>query len=312
MQALASRTIMEAAPSPRRKLDSTDMLIATRRSAGTRSHRLAVGRAIAIIVMAAGVGLSASVPIDAVATPVYKGARQPLRLLFNEASPVGGFTNLVNSGSAHLRVRVKAAFGGTLVRGRARTGGSNGAVRTPRHDASETAPRAVVEVTDRDGRDSLNPSTDAFTFGADVRLDRTSEDDSAGSYDNGDNLVQRGLFDADSQYKIQLDHDRATCRIQGSDGAVAVTSRVQIKPRTWYRVRCSRSGQTVSIAITSWDRDGGRSTVSNTARGATGSLRPDARSVPLSVGGKLTPEGAIVASTDQLNGRIDNVIVRIG
>jgi hypothetical protein len=268
---------------------------------------------LTVVALGSVLPLAASLSAHASPAPVDKAVRQPLRLTFNDAAPMGAsLTTLANSGSARLHIEVTAANGGTLTRGQSRAGGSSGAGRTPRHDASADAPRAVIAVVDEHGRDNLNPSTSNFTFGADVRLDKLSENDSAGSFDNGDNLVQRGLFDSDSQYKIQLDHDRATCRVRGADGAVSVSSRQPIKPATWYRVRCSRSLSAVSIAITWWDRDGVPTTVSNSATGETGNLRPDSRSVPLSIGGKLSPDGALVASTDQLNGRIDNVIVRIG
>jgi hypothetical protein len=263
--------------------------------------------------LASAVSLSGALPAGAEPTPVAKAARQPLRLLFNEAAPASGsFSTLVNSGSARLQIRVAKAYGGVLTRGRSRTGGANRALRTPRHDAAATAPRAVIKVVDSRGPDNLDPGAANFTFGADVLLDRVSQDVSEGSYDNGDNVVQRGLFGAVSQYKIQLDHEQATCRVHGSAGTVVVTSRRQIVPGTWYRVRCARTGTAVSIAVTSWRADGEPLTTSDTASGATGSLRPEAQSVPLTVGGKLTSSGEFVSSTDQLNGRVDNVVVRIG
>jgi hypothetical protein len=277
-----------------------------------RRSRQTLNRTVLALVVATALGVLAPLPVDADRASAGKAARQPLRLIFNEAIATGSpFATLANAGSARLRVHVTTEYDGTLTRGRGRTGGRNGAVRTPHHDPSGNAPRAVIRVVDARGRDNLDPGNDAFTFGADIRLDRVSEDLDTGSYDNGDNVVQRGLFGARSQYKLQVDHQRATCRVRGSAGTVAVTSKQVIRPRTWYRLRCTRTDDAVVISVTSWDDAGTPSTLSTSLRGVTGSLATDSQSLPLTVGGKLTSAGDFVPSTDQFNGLVDNVILRI-
>ncbi|HXH57210.1 LamG domain-containing protein, partial [Iamia sp.] len=149
-----------------------------------------------------------------------------------------------------------------------------------------------------------------FEFGADVVLDATSESGAVGSTDNGDNLVQRGLFDDLSQYKLQLDARRPSCRVKGSVGAVFVTASMSVQPGRWYRVRCVRDGSTVSIAVTTWADDGTPTVVTRSATGPTGDMAPSRPTVPLSIGGKLSASGESVTSTDQLNGVVDNVVLR--
>jgi hypothetical protein len=123
---------------------------------------------------------------------------------------------------------VAARHGGTLGEGAGRDGaGSNRAVRFPAHSAATDAPRAVVRVVP-EGPDALDPGTGRFESGADVVLDATSESGAVGSTDNGDNLVQRGLFDDLSQYKVQLDARRPSCRVKGSAGTVFVTASMSV------------------------------------------------------------------------------------
>jgi hypothetical protein len=73
-----------------------------------------------------------------------------------------------------------------------------------------------------DGRHSCGvgrpaqPGSRDFEFGAGFSLDTKSTGDHA---DNGDNLIQRGLFGDKAQYKIQVDKGKVSCRIKGSGGA---------------------------------------------------------------------------------------------
>src|SRR4051794_13119695 len=124
-----------------------------------------------------------------------------------------------NTGAAHMKVRVVTANGGALhlVGGR----GRGTAVAFPRYRATGE-PRAVITTVDPGGKDDLSPGNANFIFGADVRLDSRSE---GSATDNGNNLFQRGFTHAAMQYKIQLDHNRPSCRVRGSAGAVAVVGR---------------------------------------------------------------------------------------
>lgn len=219
---------------------------------------------------------------------------------------------LESTGTAAVTVGLASRDGGTITSAEDRQGAPDGAVRLPAHDATAPAPRAAVRVTNAGAGDALDPGTRRFSFGADVRLDATSESGAAGGIDNGDNVVQRGLFDDVVQYKLQVDHRQPSCRVKGRAGEVMVTSTVTLDADRWYRLLCTRSGTTVSLTVTSWSPGGTPTDTVTRGEGATGSMTPAAPTVPLSAGGKLLATGAVAGSTDQLNGLLDRVVLRVG
>lgn len=232
-----------------------------------------------------------------------------LHLMFNDDLSAKT-PHFANAGTANLRSSLATRSGGTIRPAAGRVAPrTNSAIRTPAFDARVKGPRAVVKVVDPAGADDLDPGTAGFTFGADFTLNARSQQ--SGSGDNGNNLIQRGLYGNVSQYKIQVDHKRVTCRIKGSSGVVEVMSPVTITAGRWYRAWCSRSGSSVTIAVTRWSESGAAITSSSSSSGTTGSLSPAIRRVPLSIGGKLNADGAVLDSSDQFNGRIDNAIVQI-
>jgi hypothetical protein len=241
-----------------------------------------------------------------------KARVRPLALHIQQAAPPSGYSTFVNSGVAALDISVVSDDGGVLVDGDPRVRPLHDrSIRYPMHSSGVNAPHAIVQVVDRRGRDDLDPGSRPFRFGADFVLDRVSEDSGPGGRDNGDNLVQRGLFDQRAQYKVQLDHRVASCRVSGSLGAVAVSSSVRaVHPGSWYRVRCVRAGSRLTIVLTTWG-SGGRTKTRDSKTGQIGSVSPR-RIVPMSIGGKLARRGVVDRASDQFNGRIDNVIVRIG
>ena len=268
----------------------------------------------AIIVSSA---LTAIAAPTLVATPhaaaVPAPAAVPNRVLsmtFNDVTFAGSKTRFVNGGTAALSIALATINGGTIREGVGRARSANKAVRTPVFNPTADGPRAVIRVVDRVGVDNLNPGGGSFTFGADFVRDANSE--RARSNDNGDNLIQRGLFDNRSQYKIQVDHGRLSCRIKGGQGVVTVTSPVPISAGRWYRARCTRAGTTVTLIVTRWTASGGAVSAATKRSGVIGSLTPVASTVPLSIGGKLAANGRVLDTTDQFNGRIDNSIVHIG
>lgn len=181
------------------------------------------------------------------------------------------------------------------------------ALGTPDFQRTVDEPRAVLQVRgsrSSDG-DELDPGRSAFAFGATFRLDAVSD---GTSVDNGDNLVQRGLALDVSQYKLEVDHRRPACRVKGSAGTVRVVSSVVAEAGSWYRARCRRHPGRVVLVVT--DSSSGHKT-RTTGWGSTGSLRPESPRVPLSVGGKLQADGALESATDQFNGSIDDVVLRI-
>lgn len=214
---------------------------------------------------------------------------------------------LANQGSGDFNIDVVTSDGGS-VEGQESVDGDG--LRTPEFADTPDSPKAIVKVLNASDTDELNPGDKDFTIGADVSVDPSSESDVAANGDNGNNVMQRGLFEG-SQYKIQIDHDTASCRIAGAGGELTVTSSADIEFDHWYRVRCERDGDEVTITVVDLEADDPKP-VEDEKSGPTGSLDPPAASLPLSVGGKLNADGEIVAdSTDQFNGLLDNVVLDI-
>lgn len=199
------------------------------------------------------------------------------------------------------RVRVASANGGELELDDA----DGTTLRFPRFEDTTDAPSAVVGVWPEG--DALTPGDDAFSFGADFRLDAHS---SGSASDNGDNLLQRGFFTDRAQYKIQVDEEVASCRVQGSEGTVLVKADKKIEPEQWYSVECARKGDSVTLTLTGPGEDAEPQTY--TASGEVGTVTPKDPNEPLSIGGKLSADGKITTSaTDQFNGWVRNVFVHV-
>jgi hypothetical protein len=167
-------------------------------------------------------------------------------------------------------------------------------------------PQAVLTVVDAQGVDDLSPGNADFRFGADFRLDGRSQGSSS---DNGNNLIQRGLFGAKMQYKLQVDGNRPLCRLKGTGGVVEVRSSRKVPSEAWHSAICIRRGQEVLLHVV---RLGDGKKWTYRASGRTGSLVPSSSSVPLSIGGKVHDSGQIMGSSaDQFNGRIDNAFLQV-
>jgi hypothetical protein len=208
-----------------------------------------------------------------------------------------------NSGGSEMQVRIRTLNGGSITSATSHDGGS--AARYPAYQGSNP-PLAVMTVVDGAGADDLNPGAAKFSFGADFRLDQTSQGSSS---DNGDNLIQRGLYGAPMQFKIELDDRRPLCRVKGNGGAVTVRSSRAVSTQTWHRATCARDGRTVVLKVKRLT-DGAIWTTS--ASGFSGELRAPSRATPLSVGGKVDAQGEILRqSADQFNGRVDNAFLKI-
>src|SRR4051812_42672459 len=160
---------------------------------------------------------SSSPPSGPPSSTAHKDIVRALNLDIHQAAPLSGYTTFANSGNTVLSISVVTDDGGLLLDGRPRINPKvDRAVRTPQYTSDPSGPHAVIQVLDRRGTDDLDPGAGPFRFGADFNLDAVSEDSGPGGRDNGDNLIQRGLFNQQAQYKIQLDHDTALCRVKGS------------------------------------------------------------------------------------------------
>lgn len=219
----------------------------------------------------------------------------------DRAAPVGEIVPTVqNTGTGRLYTEVVTHAGGRVLR--AEGSGAGYALRFPGLEGGLDPPSAMLLVRSRDAEDFLSPGLEDFAFGADVLLDEESED---APTDNGNNVVQRGLYEDAVQYKLQVDHGSVSCRIAGSDGAAVVTAPAVV-PGEWYRVSCERSNGDVLLT---WEALGGSDEDKGTTvrRSTIGDVTFSA-GTPFVVGGKLDARGQVtVDSTDQFNGVIDNV-----
>lgn len=224
-----------------------------------------------------------------------------LMLDFESGPPLGQVVEAVaNSGTGSVDVIVARSGTATVESVEGPDGGQ--AVRFPAYTGGAVAPAAVIVATATG--DALSPLDRDFEFGATVKLDTES---SGSAVDDGDNLVQRGNFGDPGQYKIQLDKGVPSCRIVGDAGEVFVKAEEAVEPGAWYVVSCKREGSEVSLTMAPYDDQDGQE--SWRATGSTGQVSLDAQ--PLSVGGKVSPEGVPVASADQFNGAMDDVYLRI-
>lgn len=239
-------------------------------------------------------------------------ARVEVELDFDDVGAESGTVLLatVNGGSAAVEVAVATADGGLIVR---EPGPQGGAVRLPAAEESSESrpPTAAIVVTPAPGSGALSPGATDFEFGADFRLDHVS---GTSGTDDGDNLVQRGLFTDPSQLKLQVDHGYVACRVAGPAGEVVVRSSTAVERDWWHRVSCARRGNVVELTVArAIEQDGSTGWTGQPERfsglGPTGTLVFDPRT-PLAIGAKVSVELAVVtSSSDQLNGAIDHVYV---
>lgn len=170
----------------------------------------------------------------------------------------------------------------------------------------DVVPRAVIRISNSDADDRLEPAEQAFSFGADVRLDAESF---GSDVDNGDNVLQRGLSSDDALFKAELDDHRPACTVRGTNGEVKVRAEDAIAPDRWYRVLCHRTGDQVVLEVTDLE-DGSRR--EHTESGRIGSVSFPDPSIPLSIGGKLAHNGDLIRSaTDQFNGSVARPVLTI-
>jgi hypothetical protein len=213
----------------------------------------------------------------------------------------GDLSAVENTGTAPVDIAVVGNVD-ALTTEEGREGGV--ALRFPEYGAPGLP--VIVTVTSEDGG-TLNPGAKPFTIGADLMVDERNE---GGVVDDGNNVLQHGLFSDTSQYKLQVDRDRASCRIEGSSGAVVVNDEAELEPDVWYHVECRREPDRVVLTVESLDPDVTyESEVS--LEGETGSVAAST-AAPVVIGGKFGVNGEVVTSnTDQFNGALDHVFVTI-
>ena len=260
-----------------------------------------VGVASAAMLQACG---STAERSDAAPPTTVVPATEPTVLLDFEGS-LDDASSFRNKGQLSGAAVVKSVDGGRVTVESRPHGGDDHALRFPDHDTSQAPERAVLVVEPPIGDKRLDLGDEAFEFGADFALDSVSE---GGSSDNGNNLVQQGLASDPSQYKLQVEHRRASCRVAGSAGQVVVSSSSDVVEGRWYTVTCARKAGEVTLTLQP-DEGGPVERVSEP--GATGALVYPA-DTPLVVGGKVSATSMVVTrNSDQFNGAVDNVFLRI-
>ena len=262
-----------------------------------RTTRLA---ALLLVAGSASFGCAGDEPTSAAAPVERPRPKVNLFLDFDDSVGVEGsvIPRVENSGTTPVDIEIVTQSGGRV---RREDGPTDDAGRFPTLDRSEAA---AVVVRSTGTNDALSPGTRTFRLGADFRLDEESD---GLPTDNGDNLVQRGLFDGPAQYKLQLDKGYAACRVAGSTGAVLVRAPMPVESGQWYRMTCMRQGDTLKLNLLKAEDGAWRSLGPWTASGRIGLVRLS-KSTPLSVGAKVLAGGEIVRSgPDQFNGAVDNV-----
>lgn len=144
------------------------------------------------------------------------------------------------------------------------------------------------------------PGRAPFTLAADVRLDAVADED-------GDNVVQRGLWGDGAQLKLQVDYGRPSCVVRGRSGQVVVRIARDLVPGVWYGLQCHREADLVALVVRRADTG---ETWRAVGTGEIGAVvgPPD---VPMSVGGKVGRSGALVEGPDPLAGAVDAVALRV-
>lgn len=205
-----------------------------------------------------------------------------------------------------VSARSLQANGGQLVQ--VPSGNGTSALKFPIYDAGKNGPRLVLVLDSAGGRDELNPAGGDFSFGADLRLNAESAEKE--SDDNGDNVLQRGLFSDEFQYKLQVDKRVPSCTVKSG----ATRMFVKLEQRFddgWFRVRCDYRAGTLTVSASRILHDQIEDVGSASVQASIKPLQFSVKT-PVTVGGKTTPEGELVFSeSDQFNGDLDNVFVDI-
>lgn len=275
-----------------------------------RTPRFGVLAVVAVVT--AGIGVSGLTSSAAATTPVVHAS-------LNFATPPAGstVTSLALGGSYTSYLTASVV---TLNSGRAVSAVSgvccNNAIDFPTYAIAATnPPLAIVAIKNRSSAvDALNPGTGNLRWQADFAMDNYTGIDEI----DGDNLVQRGLS-PQKQWKLSIDRHQARCTVRTTANAPAsVTPAIIIPIQTtnvrWYRAICNRTSTGVltltvyarNISAQAWVLFGS----STAPTSAAGDLNMT-WSIPASVGGKLENTGAIEVSpsTDQFNGKVDNVVI---
>ncbi|MBR7744438.1 hypothetical protein KC207_14175 [Phycicoccus sp. BSK3Z-2] len=189
------------------------------------------------------------------------------------------------------------------------------ALRLPEYEVLDgtRTPLAVLGIRPTGGSDPLAVGERSFRWQADFRQDPDIGDDPA----DGDNLLQRGLYDDRSQWKLSVDKHVVGCYLKTADGRRSGVETRLHDIDSWHRATCERTvtgeGTAVlSLTLGVWDGEDFQETFSGEApENAFGAVEFDPDAL-VSVGGKLNPDGSLSGSPDQFNGWVDGIALRVG
>ncbi len=103
----------------------------------------------------------------------------------------------------------------------------------------------VLVINSVGATDLLNPEAKNFSFGADLRLNEVS---SGKGDDNGDNVLQRGLFSDANQYKLQVDKRVPSCTVKSGRAQLFVKFDKGLD-EGWFRVRCAYEAGSLTLSV---------------------------------------------------------------
>ena len=202
-------------------------------------------------------------------------------------------------------VRSLEAGGGQVVQ--VPSGNGTSALRFPPYSPEAQSPRLVLIINPVGATDLLNPEAKDFSFGADLRLNEVS---SGKGDDNGDNVLQRGLFSDASQYKLQVDKRVPSCTVKSGRAELFVKFDKGLD-EGWFRVRCAYEAGSLTLSVSRILSDRVEELGNKTGSRSIGPVGFSART-PATIGGKLGSNGELVLNqSDQFNGELDNVFVDI-
>jgi hypothetical protein len=217
----------------------------------------------------------------------------------------------VQRGTANVDIAVSDTDGGQVLTTEGRA--EETAFDFPDFQPEGAYPRAIIIVQNPVGSqdDSLSPNFDSFSYGVDFSLDAESV---GRPEDNGNNMLQRGLSSDPVMFKVDLDANlRPGCTVKGRSGTLIVHTATPIDPERWYRVRCEREGDRLQVKVTEYLASGRVLNNDRAVSGPVGAVSFDDPRIPVSVGGKVARDGAVILSeTDQFNGKIANPFVLVG
>jgi hypothetical protein len=225
-----------------------------------------------------------------------------LLLNFDDPNPF-----LVTNQGPNVKVDVKRE---NMPIGRVTSGDGSRGLRFPHFKQDEEAPRMVLVVQPEEmSAASVDPTSDGdFTFGADVKLDR---DAGSGKFDNGDNVLQRGLFADPSQYKLQVDKRVPSCTVKSPLARAFVKAPEAMQPG-WYRIVCDYHAGSLTVSVSRMQDHEVGEPVQATVTENLGPLVFNP-ATPLVIGGKVGSNGLPIKNQpDQFNGALDNIFVAPG